>query len=124
MQIGNGHDTNVWTDKWLPVVPPRRITRNPTYFGSNDDMKVCELWTEETMTWNINKLEEMFTLETMKVCELWTEETMTWNKNKLKAMFTLAQTIWLSRFAPKDKFVWPYAKDSLFCKIRILGSFS
>lgn len=83
--IGDGKDTNVWLDHWLPVLPPRCVIQ----VSYNSNMKVEEFIDKETYTWDILKLEQF--LQPQDIGHV------------LK--------IRLFKFALADRLIWPFTKD-------------
>lgn len=55
--ICNGHDTSVWTDKWLMDEYPRRPINKDIFMDLN--IKVSHL-VNENGVWNKPRLEELF----------------------------------------------------------------
>lgn len=53
--IGDGTTTKVWSDHWLPVLPPRMIR----YVSHDPDMKVSDLICPTTKSWNGPVLEQV-----------------------------------------------------------------
>ena len=83
--IGDGKDTNVWLDHWLPVLPPRCVIQVSYYLN----MKVEEFIDKETYTWDILKLEQF--LQPQDIGHV------------LK--------IRLSKFALDYRLIWQFTKD-------------
>ncbi|KAG2261177.1 hypothetical protein Bca52824_068256 [Brassica carinata] len=75
--IGDGKQTNVWSDSWLPVLPPRTID----YISHDPEMKVSELICQRTNSWNDQVLESIL----------------------VPGDVVLVKQIRLSRFATQDK---------------------
>lgn len=59
--IGDGKETKVWQDAWLPVYPPRSLIGSPGIVTNNST--VLMLIHEGTSVWNTNLIEELFILE-------------------------------------------------------------
>ena len=83
--IGDGKNTNVWLDHWLPENPPRRVVQ----VSYNQNMKVEDFIDKETFSWDLQKLEEF--LQPQDIVQVL----------KIK----------LSRYPTEDKLVWPFTKD-------------
>ncbi|CAA7017872.1 unnamed protein product [Microthlaspi erraticum] len=85
-RLGNGKETNVWLDHWLPVLPPRLAQGNVQHLN----MKVEELWKQGEKSWDENLLRSVLTHEDAE----------------------LAKNIRLSRFAIHDKRIWSYTSTA------------
>ena len=61
LQVGNGCETNVWSDRWLPKATPGKVLTR----GSPDDptMLVCELIDFEGGQWKEEKVRDLFGLD-------------------------------------------------------------
>lgn len=90
IQLGDGKNTKVWSDSWLPTNPLRLAQGKNTF--CNFDMTVDELWFPGKCEWNRDLLDSTLTREDAD----------------------LAKQIILSRFAPRDTYIWPYSKDSKY----------
>ncbi|CAA7042008.1 unnamed protein product [Microthlaspi erraticum] len=88
VRLGDGEDTSVWDDNWLPVLPPRVVQQQ----GHRREMKVKDLWKPGIREWDEDKLAALLDLEDAR----------------------LAKTIRLSRYAQKDEYVWPYTVDGVY----------
>ncbi|KAG2313423.1 hypothetical protein Bca52824_024980 [Brassica carinata] len=53
--IADGASTNVWSDNWLPTLPPRKLL----YPTTRPEMKVAELINSEDRSWNVPELNKM-----------------------------------------------------------------
>lgn len=83
--ISDGHLTNVWSDKWLPSVPPPCLH----YLTTNSYMKVADLMDIDHRSWNIDLLNTLLFPENSQAI----------------------QSIKLSEHATQDCYIWPYTKD-------------
>ncbi|KAL0683422.1 hypothetical protein Bca4012_050270 [Brassica carinata] len=83
--IGDGKNTNVWLDHWLPVNPPRRVVQ----VSYKQNTRVDDLNDKETTSWDVQKPEQF--LQPQDIAQV------------LK--------INLSRYSTEDKLVWPFTKD-------------
>ncbi|CAA7060894.1 unnamed protein product [Microthlaspi erraticum] len=88
VRLGDGEDTSVWNDNWLPELPPRVVQQQ----GHRRKMKVKDLWKPGIREWDEDKLAALLDLEDAR----------------------LAKTIRLSRYAQKDEYVWPYTVDGVY----------
>ena len=53
VRIGDGKNTNVWLDRWLPVIPPRKVIQ----VSYNQNMRVEEFIDKDIYSWNVPMLE-------------------------------------------------------------------
>ncbi|XP_024004906.1 uncharacterized protein LOC112082048 [Eutrema salsugineum] len=87
--LGNGRDTYVDMDHWLPVLPPRIINNVTGVNRQSLHVPVCSLWQEGKRQWDNGKLDLLLTPEDAD----------------------LARTVNLSRYATEDRYIWPFTKD-------------
>ncbi|CAA7038924.1 unnamed protein product [Microthlaspi erraticum] len=88
IRLGNGKDTNVLLDHWLPVLPPRAANG----IIRDLDMRVEELCNQGRREWDLEKLNQILTPEDV----------------------ALARSIKLSNYANEDVIIWPYTTNSKY----------
>ncbi|CAA7029462.1 unnamed protein product [Microthlaspi erraticum] len=59
VRLGDGEDTSVWDDNWLPVLPPRVVQQQ----GYRREMKVKDLWKPVIREWDEDKLAALLDVE-------------------------------------------------------------
>ncbi|CAA7017512.1 unnamed protein product [Microthlaspi erraticum] len=93
VRLGDGKVTKVWSDHWLPVVPPRVVQGNVGVGNIRDlNMHVEELWKPGIREWDEAKLVQLLAPEDVEI----------------------VKSIRLSRFANEDVFVWPYTTNTVY----------
>ncbi|KAL9279362.1 putative RNA-directed DNA polymerase [Arabidopsis thaliana] len=88
VRLGNGQDTRVWEDPWLPTIPPR-----PAYgLAVIPNLTVSDLWKEGLREWNPVIFEGVLNPEDQQ----------------------LAESLYLSKYAVQDSYEWAYTKNAQY----------
>lgn len=88
VRIGNGKNTRIWEDPWLPTLPPR-----PAHGPILDTkMTISDLWLDSKREWNPIAFEGVLNPEDQK----------------------LALELYLSKYAETDTFEWAYSQDATY----------
>ncbi|XP_019084334.1 PREDICTED: uncharacterized protein LOC109125964 [Camelina sativa] len=108
--IGNGANTNVWVDPWLPTNqprPPRRIE------GINmNTLQVKDLITTERQTWNMDLIrsiivdEDVSIIQRIRLGPLSTPDLLGWHYND-SCMYTVKSGYWLATHMHEAQAVHP-----------------
>jgi len=88
VRLGNGQDTRVWEDPWLPTIPPRPAY-GPTVIPN---LTVSDLWKEGLREWNPVIFEGVLNPEDQQ----------------------LAESLYLSKYAVQDSYEWAYTKNAQY----------
>ncbi|CAA0394673.1 unnamed protein product [Arabidopsis thaliana] len=88
VRIGNGENTKIWEDPWLPCLPPRPA-HGPIL---DEEMTVSDLWKPNIREWDPIVFDGVLNPEDQQ----------------------LAKTLYLSKHAEEDTYVWAYTKDAQY----------
>ncbi|KAG7597660.1 Reverse transcriptase domain [Arabidopsis suecica] len=88
VRLGDGNNTKIWEDPWLPTLPPRPAN-GPVL---NPDMKVSDLWKINQREWDPVIFEGVLNPEDQ----------------------ALAATLYLSKHAMMDTYEWAYTKNAQY----------
>ncbi|KAG7551591.1 Ribonuclease H domain [Arabidopsis thaliana x Arabidopsis arenosa] len=106
--IGNGQNTNVWSDPWLPTHPPRAPR---CLVGTNSDLRyVKDLMNARQTGWNIDTLrlhvvpEDIPLISNVRIFPTPVPDLLGWNYNDT-GLYTVKSGYWLATHLPE------YAND-------------
>ncbi|KAG7576566.1 Ribonuclease H domain [Arabidopsis thaliana x Arabidopsis arenosa] len=88
VRIGNGQNTRIWSDPWLPTLPPRPAS-GPIL---DVNMTVSDLWKEGRREWDPVVFEGVLNPEDQQ----------------------LASSLFLSKHSDKDSYEWAYTKNAKY----------
>ncbi|KAK9678329.1 hypothetical protein RND81_03G150300 [Saponaria officinalis] len=89
-RIGNGLDTRVWVDPWIPGTQTRMVLSSRT--EETNDMRVAELLNNEGNGWDLQKLQRYF---------------LPVEQERILA-------IRISSLKPEDSWCWELEKDGVY----------
>ncbi|KAF2553406.1 hypothetical protein F2Q68_00036760 [Brassica cretica] len=99
VQIGNGEETLIWRDAWLPTHPPR-VPRQRNHIDINDHT-VNTLFLPGTRQWNVELLaqimvpEDVVLVKQIVVSSFGGQDLLGWNYTD-DGMYTVKSGYWLS----------------------------
>lgn len=107
--IGDGTQTNMWTDCWLPTHPPRP----PRSRGDIvQDSKVQNYLMDDRKSWNMVKIraevvdEDCDMIEALKISDKAQQDLMGWHYNE-DGLYTVRSGYWLATHLPDQPYFPP-----------------